>query len=59
MMDLNHFKQVNDRFGHQAGDEILEKFGQVLSELGEETVACRIGGDEFCLFYKEVIDTQR
>lgn len=56
MMDLNHFKQVNDRFGHQVGDEILARFGEVLSELGKETVPCRIGGDEFCLFYKEVID---
>ena len=46
MMDLNHFKQINDRFGHQAGDEILAKFGQVLSEQSEEVMACRIGGDE-------------
>lgn len=56
MMDLNRFKQVNDRFGHQAGDKILEKFGKVLLELGEDTFSCRIGGDEFCLFYKNVID---
>ncbi len=58
MMDLNNFKQVNDRFGHQTGDEILAKFGQVLLKLGEEAVACRIGGDEFCLFYKEAIDAK-
>lgn len=58
MMDLNHFKQVNDRFGHQAGDNILATFGKVLSELGEETLACRIGGDEFCLFYKEIVDAK-
>ncbi len=58
MMDLNHFKQVNDRFGHQAGDEILAKFGQVLLEQGEEIISCRIGGDEFCLFYKEAIDAK-
>ncbi len=58
MMDLNHFKQVNDRFGHQAGDDILAQFGKVLSECGEDTLACRIGGDEFCLFYKEFIDAK-
>ena len=58
MMDLNNFKQVNDRFGHQTGDEILAKFGQVLSKLGEEAISCRIGGDEFCLFYKEAIDAK-
>lgn len=58
MMDLNRFKQVNDRFGHQAGDDILAKFGKVLSECGEDTLACRIGGDEFCLFYKEIVDAK-
>lgn len=58
MMDLNHFRQINDRFGHQAGDDILQKFGEALLEQGEETIACRIGGDEFCLFYKEAIDTK-
>ena len=58
MMDLNHFRQVNDRFGHQIGDEILAKFGMLLSELEEEILSCRIGGDEFCVFYKEAIDTK-
>lgn len=58
MMDLNHFKQVNDRFGHQAGDDILQKFGEVLLEQGEGTIACRIGGDEFCLFYRDAIDAK-
>ncbi len=58
MMDLNHFKQVNDRFGHQVGDEILACFGQVLLEQDDNTISCRIGGDEFCLFYKEVIDAR-
>lgn len=58
MMDLDHFRQINDRFGHQAGDDILQKFGEALLEQGEDTIACRIGGDEFCLFYKEAIDTK-
>jgi len=58
MMDLNHFKQINDRFGHQAGDEILQKFGEVLLDQGEGTIACRIGGDEFCLFCKDAIDAK-
>ncbi|MDD6482064.1 MAG: GGDEF domain-containing protein, partial [Lachnospiraceae bacterium] len=49
-------KQVNDRFGHQAGDEVLKKFGQVLMELKEDVIPCRMGGDEFCLFYKETAD---
>lgn len=58
MMDLNSFRQINDRFGHQAGDDILAKLGETLSEQGEDTFACRIGGDEFCLFYKDAIDAK-
>ena len=58
MMDLSHFKQINDRFGHQTGDDVLHKFGQVLQAQGEEVLACRIGGAEFCLFYKDAIDTK-
>ena len=58
MMDLNSFRQVNDRFGHQAGDDILAKLGETLAEQGEDTIACRIGGDEFCLFYKDAIDAK-
>lgn len=58
MMDLNQFGQVNDRFGHQAGDDILAKFGEVLLSQGDDIIACRMGGDEFCLFYKEAIETK-
>ena len=58
MMDLNSFRQVNDRFGHQAGDDILARLGETLCEQGSDTIACRIGGDEFCLFYKEAIDAK-
>lgn len=58
MMDISNFKTINDRYGHQAGDDVLVKFGQVLLEQGEHTLACRIGGDEFCFFCKEVIDAQ-
>ena len=58
MMDLNHFRQVNDRFGHQTGDEILKMFGHVLSSQGEDIIPCRIGGDEFCLFCKDIIDVK-
>jgi diguanylate cyclase (GGDEF)-like protein len=48
MMDLDHFKGVNDNYGHQAGDRILQGFGQLLKRTirGEYTVA-RYGGEEF------------
>ena len=58
MLDINNFKMVNDRFGHQTSDEVLKKFGQVLIELGDDVISCRIGGDEFCIFYKEVMDVR-
>lgn len=49
--DLDHFKQVNDRFGHQRGSALLRELGQlVLANLRQVDVVVRYGGDEFvCL----------
>jgi diguanylate cyclase (GGDEF)-like protein len=48
--DLDHFKTVNDRFGHELGDEVLSRFGALLREHARDTdVAIRLGGEEFCL----------
>jgi diguanylate cyclase (GGDEF)-like protein len=48
--DLDHFKTVNDRFGHELGDEVLSQFGALLREHARDTdVAIRLGGEEFCL----------
>ena len=49
-IDLDYFKQVNDQFGHEAGDAILKQVGKVLSEtIRQSDLAARIGGDEFVL----------
>lgn len=49
-LDLNHFKSVNDRFGHQAGDALLKAFGHRLEFcLRPEDVLGRLGGDEFAI----------
>lgn len=50
MCDLDHFKKLNDSFGHPAGDAVLQGFAQTLrQELRAYDVACRYGGEEFAL----------
>jgi diguanylate cyclase (GGDEF)-like protein/PAS domain S-box-containing protein len=50
MMDLDHFKEYNDTFGHNAGDELLSALGNLVkSEIRGEDIACRYGGEEFLL----------
>jgi len=47
-VDIDHFKSINDRFGHAAGDTALIKFARIASGLGRKTDFCgRIGGEEF------------
>jgi diguanylate cyclase (GGDEF)-like protein len=48
--DLDHFKRVNDRYGHEVGDSVLARFGELLRELARESdVPVRLGGEEFCM----------
>ncbi|MCD9022784.1 sensor domain-containing diguanylate cyclase [Cohnella silvisoli] len=48
VMDLDHFKQVNDTYGHEKGDEVLKFLSVSLQRLvGEGYVCCRFGGEEF------------
>lgn len=50
MIDLDGFKQLNDRLGHQRGDELLRIVGEVIDgNCREIDVAARYGGDEFCI----------
>lgn len=57
MIDLDHFKQVNDQWGHDIGDMILVKVGKRLSQNIRpiDTVA-RLGGDEFALIIRDIDD---
>ncbi|MDO8778012.1 MAG: diguanylate cyclase [Burkholderiaceae bacterium] len=50
MLDLDHFKRVNDTFGHEAGDAVLRSLGQLLLHWSRASdLACRYGGEEFTL----------
>lgn len=50
ILDLDHFKDVNDRYGHQVGDMLLATFGKLLAtRMRKSDIACRYGGEEFCL----------
>jgi diguanylate cyclase (GGDEF)-like protein/PAS domain S-box-containing protein/putative nucleotidyltransferase with HDIG domain len=50
MVDIDHFKSVNDTYGHHTGDEVLRSVSAVLRELFEEKhIVCRYGGEEFCV----------
>lgn len=49
-IDLDCFKSINDRFGHQAGDKVLtHAAGLIASTLGAKDIAGRVGGEEFCV----------
>ncbi|MEH6625443.1 MAG: diguanylate cyclase [Motiliproteus sp.] len=51
MMDIDHFKSVNDRYGHSRGDEVLRQVGQkIISSIRDSDLAVRFGGEEIIVF---------
>ncbi len=54
MLDVDHFKQFNDRFGHDAGDELLRELGTFLmANVRQSDIVCRYGGEEFFMILPE------
>lgn len=54
-VDLNGFKQINDRLGHAAGDDVLKHVSHLLEQNTRPTdVVARLGGDEFCILMMEL-----
>ncbi|WP_438969884.1 diguanylate cyclase domain-containing protein [Methylophaga sp.] len=58
-LDLNKFKQVNDNFGHEEGDNVLKQFAENLKQVSRQTdILGRIGGDEFVLLLPNALDAE-
>lgn len=54
VMDIDHFKTINDTLSHQQGDLMLQEFGAVLSaNIRAVDIVCRMGGDEFAIIFPE------
>lgn len=54
MLDIDHFKSINDRFGHQKGDEVLEKISSIiLGNIRDTDFAGRYGGEEFLIIFPD------
>ena len=55
MIDVDHFKRLNDTYGHVAGDAVLKRFAEVLlGTVRREDVPCRFGGEEFAIILPEM-----
>lgn len=55
IMDIDHFKDFNDQYGHQAGDQVLRELSELLkSEIREDDIVARYGGEEFVIYFNVV-----
>ncbi|MDD6183180.1 MAG: GGDEF domain-containing protein, partial [Lachnospiraceae bacterium] len=61
MLDIDYFKEYNDTYGHQKGDECIKKIGKLLKKeikSVKNTFCARYGGDEFVIFYQNKSDEE-
>lgn len=58
-IDVDNFKEINDRLGHQRGDEVLSTLGEILRSASRSVDACfRYGGDEFCIILPDCTEKE-
>lgn len=53
LIDIDHFKQINDTLGHITGDHVLAELGETLNQWFPDDMAVRFGGEEFCVLIKQ------
>ena len=59
MVDIDHFKSINDELGHLAGDEVLIRVAEVLQQQARSAdVVCRFGGEEFVILFPDCRESQ-
>ncbi|AZZ94440.1 diguanylate cyclase [Hahella sp. KA22] len=51
MIDVDHFKRINDTYGHEAGDRAICAFAEMIGETFGDYLAARFGGEEFCVLF--------
>ncbi len=52
LLDIDHFKEINDRYGHQVGDRVIQGFAKALKDrIRRGDLIARLGGDEFCVVF--------
>lgn len=57
MIDIDNFKRVNDIYGHQAGDEVLQNLAGILyANARSQDIAARLGGDEFIIYFNDLVN---
>lgn len=54
MMDIDHFKKINDNYGHDAGDALLKALSSILQEFFPNELVARMGGEEFIIQFKSL-----
>ncbi len=57
ILDIDHFKKVNDNYGHLCGDMVLQEMGELIRQsIRKDDIVCRYGGEEFAIIFRNTQD---